>query len=59
MRAQAQALEDSGACAAALPAAQALLRLEPLSELAHQRVMRLHYLCGDRAAALAAFMSGA
>ena len=28
---------------------------DPLSEEAHRRVMRLHYLRGDRAAALAAF----
>ncbi len=32
-----------------------LLALEPLSEDAHRRVMRLHYLRGDRAAALMAF----
>jgi DNA-binding SARP family transcriptional activator/tetratricopeptide (TPR) repeat protein len=55
LRAQAQALEDAGDAAAALPVAQALLRHEPLSEVAHQRVMRLLYLGGDRAAALAAF----
>lgn len=52
---QAQRLEDAGQPEAALAVAQALLRMEPLSELAHRRVMRLHYLCGDRAAALAAF----
>ncbi|HEY1127962.1 MAG TPA: AAA family ATPase [Roseateles sp.] len=39
----------------ALLAAQELLALEPLSEDAHRRVMRLHYLAGDRAAALLAF----
>lgn len=55
LRSQAQALEEAGAVGAALPVAQALLRQEPLSEAAHQRVMRLHYLAGDRAAALAAF----
>jgi DNA-binding SARP family transcriptional activator/tetratricopeptide (TPR) repeat protein len=32
-----------------------LLALEPLSEDAHRRVMRLHYLAGDRAAGLLAF----
>ena len=32
-----------------------LLALEPLSEDTHRRVMRLHYLAGDRAAALLAF----
>jgi DNA-binding SARP family transcriptional activator len=55
LAAQAQALEDAGNAAAALVVAKAMLRLEPLSEAAHQRVMRLHYLLGDRAAALAAF----
>lgn len=55
LSAQAQALEAAGDPAAALPVALALLRLDPLSELAHQRVMRLHYLLGDRAAALQAF----
>jgi DNA-binding SARP family transcriptional activator/tetratricopeptide (TPR) repeat protein len=35
--------------------ARELLALEPLSEDAHRRLMRLHYLAGDRAAALLAF----
>ncbi len=39
----------------ALIHAQELLALEPLSEDAHRRVIRLHYLSGDRAAALLAF----
>ena len=39
----------------ALQHAHELLALEPLSEEAHRRVMRLHYLQGDRAAALLAF----
>ncbi|HEX5686080.1 MAG TPA: AAA family ATPase [Ideonella sp.] len=39
----------------ALVHAHELLALEPLSEEAHRRVMRLHYLAGDRAAALLAF----
>jgi DNA-binding SARP family transcriptional activator len=39
----------------ALSHAGELLTLEPLSEDAHRRVMRLHYLAGDRAAALLAF----
>jgi DNA-binding SARP family transcriptional activator len=39
----------------ALAHARELLALEPLSEDAHRRVMRLHYLAGDRAAALLAF----
>lgn len=40
---------------AALALAQQLLALEPGSEVAHRRVMRLHYLRGDRASALLAF----
>ncbi|HET9977404.1 MAG TPA: AAA family ATPase [Burkholderiaceae bacterium] len=39
----------------ALIHAREWLALEPLSEDAHRRVMRLHYLAGDRAAALLAF----
>jgi len=39
----------------ALAHAHELLALEPLSEEAHRRVIRLHYLAGDRAAALLAF----
>ena len=39
----------------ALSHARELLALEPLSEDAHRRVMRLHYLGGDRAAGLLAF----
>jgi len=39
----------------ALSHANELLTLEPLSEEAHRRVMQLHYLAGDRAAALLAF----
>lgn len=39
----------------ALTHAKELLALEPLSEDAHRRMMRLHYLAGDRAAALLAF----
>ncbi|MEO8154464.1 MAG: AAA family ATPase [Rhizobacter sp.] len=39
----------------ALSHAQELLALEPTSEAAHRRVIRLHYLHGDRATALLAF----
>ncbi|EHR69773.1 DNA-binding transcriptional activator of the SARP family [Burkholderiales bacterium JOSHI_001] len=39
----------------ALTHATELMALEPLSEDAHRRVIRLHYLSGDRAAALLAF----
>ena len=48
-------LEAAGDTAAALPLAQAIVDAEPLSEAAHRRVMRLHYLRGDRAAAMLAF----
>jgi len=50
-----EALEAAGDVAAALPLALAMLDGDPLSEDAHRRVMRLHYLRGDRAAALLAF----
>ena len=50
-----EALEAAGNVAAALPLALALLDADALSEDAHRRVMRLHYLRGDRAAALLAF----
>jgi DNA-binding SARP family transcriptional activator/tetratricopeptide (TPR) repeat protein len=55
LRIQVQTLEAAGDTAGALRVALDLLREEPLSELAHQRVIRLHYLGGDRAAALSAF----
>ena len=50
-----RALEATGELAAALPVAEALLQLDPLSEAAHRQLMRLHYLRGDRSAALLAF----
>ena len=46
--------ESAGQLASALEHAQALVALDPLSEHAHRRVMRLHYLRGDTAAARAA-----
>jgi len=55
LQARIEALEAAGDAAAALPLAQELLAAEPLSEDAHRRVMRLHYLLGDRAAAMLAF----
>ncbi|MCB1997648.1 MAG: AAA family ATPase, partial [Rhodoferax sp.] len=39
----------------ALAHARELVALDPLSEAAHRRLIRLHYLAGDRAAALRAF----
>ena len=55
LEAQIAALEARGDAGAALPLALALLDAEPLSEDAHRRVMRLHYLRGDRAGAMLAF----
>jgi DNA-binding SARP family transcriptional activator len=50
-----EALEAEGDYAAALPLAQALIDADPHSEDAHRRLMRLHYLRGDKAAAMLAF----
>jgi DNA-binding SARP family transcriptional activator/tetratricopeptide (TPR) repeat protein len=47
--------EEARDYADALSHAGELLALEPLSEAAHRRVIRFHYLGGDRAAALMAF----
>ena len=47
--------EQGGDYAVAMAHAQALLDLNPLSEAAHRRVIRLHYLGGDRSTALLAF----
>jgi len=52
---QVEALEGAGDLGAAVPVAEALLQHDPLSEDAHRRLMRLHYLRGDHAAALLAF----
>ncbi len=52
---QVEAAEQARDWQAALAHAQRLLLLAPLSEAAHVRLMRLHYLAGDRAAALLAF----
>jgi len=55
LAAQASLLEREGRLAEAIVAAEQLLVLEPLQEHAHRRLMRMHYLRGDRAAALLAF----
>ncbi|NRF66359.1 AAA family ATPase [Aquincola sp. S2] len=47
--------EQGGQPAAALPLAEALVALDPLREDAQRCLVRLHYLAGDRAAALQAF----
>jgi DNA-binding SARP family transcriptional activator len=52
---EADRLEAKGQLNKALELAQLAVKLEPLSEEAHRRVIRLQYLSGDRAAALAAF----
>ena len=51
----AEQVEQAKDYGGALVHARAVLALEPLSEESHRRVMRLHYLAGDRAAALLAF----
>ena len=51
----AEAAERAHDHAGALALARALLALQPESEGAHRRLMRLHYLSGDRASALLAF----
>ena len=57
LAAAAEQAEAAGELAAALEHASQLVQLQPESEHAHRRVMRLHYLRGDRAAALAAYES--
>jgi DNA-binding SARP family transcriptional activator len=52
---RAEAAESGHRWAEALALAAELLALQPYSEAAHRRVMRLHYLAGDRTAALLAF----
>jgi DNA-binding SARP family transcriptional activator len=52
---QAEQAQERQDFAQALAHATEILALEPLSEDAHRRVIRLHYLAGDRAAALLAF----
>jgi DNA-binding SARP family transcriptional activator len=51
----AQACEASGAVARGLVYALRLIESDPLSDHAQRRVMRLHHLRGDSAAAIAAF----
>jgi DNA-binding SARP family transcriptional activator len=51
----AQMAEDARDWDDALSHARELLAFEPVSEAAHRRIIRLHYLAGDRAAALLAF----
>lgn len=51
----ADTLEHQGRFDAALAWATRVLAADGLNEVAHRRVIRLHYLAGDRPAALAAF----
>lgn len=53
--AEAERLEKSGELAGAIAQARAAVALDPLCEQAHRLLMRLLYLLGDRAAALASF----
>ncbi|HYO67526.1 MAG TPA: BTAD domain-containing putative transcriptional regulator [Archangium sp.] len=53
--AEVEAREQQGDLAGALHFAERLLALAPLSEDAYRRLMRLHYLQGDRMAALNLF----
>lgn len=55
LAAQAARAEARGDLAAALEHAHDAVDLEPVREEAHRRVMRLHYLAGDAAAALSAY----
>ncbi len=53
--AEAERLEELGDLREARLWAERLTDLEPLSEEGHRRLMRLHFLLGERAAALAAY----
>ncbi|HSW26918.1 MAG TPA: bacterial transcriptional activator domain-containing protein, partial [Burkholderiaceae bacterium] len=55
LAAAASRCEKDGAIAKGLVYAQRLVDSDPLAEHAQRRLMRLHYLRGDRAAAIAAF----
>lgn len=55
LRAEVATLETGGEYPAALDAARTLLDLDPVSEEAWRHVIRLHYLSGDRPAALRAY----
>ncbi len=55
LAAQASRLESNGELARALLYAQRIVADEPVLEHGYRRLMRLHYLRGDRAAALASY----
>lgn len=50
-------LEEEHDYPSAITAAHALLRQDPLHEATYRQLMRLHALCGDRAAALRAYQT--
>lgn len=52
---EAERLEREGHLSQALGYARRLVEADPVSEAAYRRLMRLHYLLGDRAAALQTF----
>ena len=55
LEAECERLTHEGAYAAALACAERLIALDPVSEAAYRRAMRLHHLAGDRAGALKVF----
>lgn len=52
LESEAERLEREGSLSEALRCARLMVEAEPISEAAYRRLMRLHYLLGDRAAAL-------
>ena len=55
LEAEAERLEGAGELRRALRLAQQLSTLDPLSEANYRKVMRLHYLAGDRGQAMATY----
>jgi DNA-binding SARP family transcriptional activator len=55
LESEADRFEREGDFNPALATAHLLLEMEPVSEAAHRRIMRLHYLNNDRPAALEAY----
>ena len=59
LAAQASRHEGAQRLAEAIVVAQQIIDADPVSEHAHRRLMRLHYLRGDRAAALSVYQHAA
>lgn len=55
LEAEADRLEQGDRPADVVAIAERILELDPVSERVHRRLIRLHYLAGDRAAAIQAF----